>query len=189
MKKTSSASDVENQPPLDPSLAGPVSAHTAKRSEAGNKSSRPLHEAASEDAVPFGEEGAKQVKSSGKKSSAGQLSFSSKILLCGGGSGQERESKRKEVDEGSPVTPNQSDPSSGGGGGGTGVHSRKSSRKGSKKKAKDAIPLSSLDAAKEDADPATCGSEAKESSVAGKASQDSNKSCCFCWCCCCSCSW
>lgn len=136
-------------------------------------------------------------ETSGKKCSSGQMSFSSKILLCGG-SGQERESKRKEVDENNPSALNRSDGTSGS------SRSRKSSRKGSKKKSKETIAMGNLPVAKEesageqaahDADPepdaATTATATgpSEDSVAGKTSQNSNKSCCFCWCCCCSCSW
>lgn len=153
----------------------------------------PFNDAAAEAANAQPE---RQTKTTtGKKCSSGQMSFSSKILLCGGGSGQERESKRKEVDENNPLAQNPSDSS-------CSVRSRKSSRKGSKKKSKDTIPMSSLDPAKEEADPGAADptaltatpaagecTEAKEGSIAGKTSQNSNKSCCFCWCCCCSCSW
>jgi hypothetical protein len=111
------------------------------------------------------------------------MSFSSKILLCGGGSGQERESKRKEVDENNPMAQNPSEVSGG-------TRSRKSSRKGSRKKSKEPIPMRSLDAAKEETDlPAAdpeSGDAAKE--ITGKtSSHNSAKSCCLCWCCCCCC--
>lgn len=216
MKKiadTSSSADVENQPPLDPLQRVTTAKQPCTSSSdvdevvVGRTSGRPLKEVpteerlrvASED-VPYGEASdeasataaAGQQTKAGKKCSSGQMSFSSKILLCGGGSGQERESKRKEVDENNPLAQNPSDTS-------CIPRSRKSSRKGSKKKSKDTIPMSNLDPAPEEpGSPALPpdstaavpeSGEGKEGSVAGKTSQNSNKSCCFCWCCCCSCSW
>ena len=200
MPAPSSSTNVENQPPLDPlrglTTAKQPCASSAGGEEAGRTSGHPLKEVPAEepvapDDVPYSDAAAAppgQQTKTGKKCSSGQMSFSSKILLCGGGSGQERESKRKEVDENNPLAQNPSDPS-------CSIRSRKSSRKGSKKKSKDTIPMSSLDPAKEEADPAADpaavpeSGEAKEGSIAGKTSQNSNKSCCFCWCCCCSCSW
>lgn len=203
MPATTSSADVENQPPPLHPLRGVTTAKQPRAAtggeEAGRTSGRPLKEVPAEESVapedvPFNDAASAQAgeqakPTTGKKCSSGQMSFSSKILLCGGGSGQERESKRKEVDENNPLAQNPADASGS-------SRSRKSSRKGSKKKSKDTIPMSSLDPAKEEADPGTADpnavpepSEAKEGSIAGKTSQNSNKSCCFCWCCCCSCSW
>lgn len=200
-----SSTDLENQPPVDPKhgVTSTTSTSIAKRapSRSGDEKS-PLKEVAADKSllpedVPFSEAvaaeaaaAASHAKASGKKCSSGQMSFSSKILLCGSGSGQERESKRKEVDENNPSAQNPPDAS-------CIIRSRKSSRKGSKKKSKDTIPMSSLDPAKEEAAEAgpedgSAGADQTDGKdpVTGKTSQNSNnKSCCFCWCCCCSCSW
>ena len=118
-----------------------------------------------------------------KCGSGGQIT---KILLCGSSSGSggeqesERESKRKEVDENNPTSLNP-DAS-------VLTHrGRKTSRKGSKKKSKEVIPLNTFEDTGGDKDKTTDSLDADAKD--GKTSQNSNKTCCFCWCCCCSCSW
>lgn len=184
MPASASSAIVEDQPPLDP-LRGVTTAKQPRDCGVGTCDGA-LKEVSSgdkvtpDDEVPFSDAAGQATKTtSGKKLSSGQMSFSSKILLCGGGSGQERESKRKEVDENNPMAQNPAEVSGG-------TRSRKSSRKGSKKKSKDPIPMRSLDAAKEESDPpADESSDAKE--ITGKTSHNSTKSCCLCWCCCCCC--
>jgi hypothetical protein len=116
--------------------------------------------------------------------------FSTKILLCGG---SERESKRKDLqDENNPLSSNPpaSSPDSS-----SCVRGRKSSRKGSKKKSKEVIPLSTIEdktARATEEGEVTEGEGIEDSQQEGEekeAPKHPNKSCCFCWCCCCSCSW
>lgn len=108
------------------------------------------------------------------KKSYGHSSFSSKILLCGaGGTGslERGESKRKEVDENSPLGSGNGNPLD------TVIaptsRGRKSSRKGSRKKTKEVIPLATLD------------SENNPSQEEKSSSHNSSNKCWH-WCCCCS---
>lgn len=137
------------------------------------------------------EEDKRPSRSGSKKcGSGGQIS---KILLCASGGDRSSsslgsttgDSKRKEVDENNPTSLNPADASS------VLTHrGRKASRKGSKKKSKETIPLNTLEDREQQHTTNSLDNNAdNDNAKDGKTSQNSNKSCCFCWCCCCSCSW
>jgi len=188
-QQQSSTSRLRESQPLDTLAPAdrdiPLNGPTSPASSSLERSVRGNHGEDDKD-VERGHEGSHSRSGSTRDGSRG---FSTKILLCGG---SERESKRKDLqDENNPLSSNPpvSSPDSL-----SCVRGRKSSRKGSKKKSKEVIPLSTIEdktARSTEGDVTLEGGEIEDSQQEGdskEAPKNPNKSCCFCWCCCCSCS-